>query len=214
MKITQKIVLLFIILMSAACSDAEVGVNDKHSSQTSSLLKNEPTVENETNDQPLVSIDSCGACHGKKGVSSNRDWPNLAGQQSDYLYQQLLLFKEGKRVNLTMNTSLLERFSDQDLRSIADQYSTMETVAKVDENAHELPGAHVRARCISCHSMSGNSVTSLWPNLAGQQAGYLENQLLAYKDGSRVHPTMQVIASELTEKQIKDVAEYYSKVNP
>jgi cytochrome c553 len=59
--------------------------------------------------------------------------------------------------------------------------------------------------------MTGISVTGLWPNIAGQQAGYLKKQLLDYKSGLRVHTSMQVIAGELTEQQIIDVAEYYAE---
>ncbi len=212
MKICKKIGFVFIILITAACSnDAKETSN---SSAVASAAHGQASNQKGSDEKQQVSIESCAACHGENGVSSNTDWPNLAGQQADYLYQQLILFKQGERENVLMGASLLANYSEEDLRFIADRYSNMEFASYVVEDAFELPGAHVRARCVSCHGMTGRTVTGLWPNIAGQQAGYLSSQLLAYKNGDRIHPTMQVIASELSEQQIKDVAEYYSKVNP
>ena len=59
--------------------------------------------------------------------------------------------------------------------------------------------------------MNGITVTSVWPNIAAQQEGYLKKQLLDYKSGKREHPIMAVITSELTEEQIAAVAKYYSQ---
>ena len=41
----------------------------------------------------------CGACHGAVGISPNPAWPNLAGQQPDYVIKQLKDFREGARDN-------------------------------------------------------------------------------------------------------------------
>ena len=59
--------------------------------------------------------------------------------------------------------------------------------------------------------MNGITVSSIWANLAGQKEGYLKKQLLDYKYGRREHPIMQVIAGELSDQQIADVAKYYSQ---
>jgi len=160
----------------------------------------------QANDSAL--IETCNACHGASGVSSNPQWPNLAGQQSDYLVKEITAFKNGDRTNPIMPASLLQQFSDLQIQSIANYYASLPTaeVATLDSN---LAGGYVRARCVSCHGMTGNTVTSLWPNLAGQKSAYLKTQLLDYKSGKRVHPIMQVIASELSEQEISDVADYY-----
>ena len=72
---------------------------------------------------------------------------------------------------------------------------------------------NVRAYCISCHGKHGITVNEEWPNLAGQQKDYLQKQLLAFRDGTRNGPIMQVIAKELNEAQIEAVAEYYSQLS-
>lgn len=163
-------------------------------------------------DDITAKVASCAACHGANGVSPNDDWPNLAAQQVDYLHDQLKLFRDGKRQNALMPSSLLASFSDADLRDIAEHYNQMPPV-KLAKTVFNKDGKNTRAKCLSCHGINGVTVTSVWPNLAGQKAGYTAAQLRAYKDGSRVNPVMQVIASELRDKEIQDVAEYYSQVD-
>lgn len=159
-------------------------------------------------------VATCASCHGENGLAANADWPNLAGQNVEYLVQELKAFRDGMRVNPLMSANLVVNLSDQDLKLIATYYSNLPIAVASDSNkadVFELPGAHVRARCVSCHGMSGNSVTSLWPNIAGQNAGYISIQLRNYQSGARIHPIMQVISSELNNQQITDVADYYSR---
>ena len=63
--------------------------------------------------------------------------------------------------------------------------------------------------CVACHGANGVSVTDAIPNLAGQKALYIENQLKAFKDGVRkapspAHPTatMAAIATQLSPADI------------
>lgn len=46
---------------------------------------------------------TCAACHGARGVSTNPQYPSLAGQHEDYLLLSLKEYKSGKRKNATMN---------------------------------------------------------------------------------------------------------------
>jgi cytochrome c553 len=158
-------------------------------------------------------MSTCAACHSVNGLATNSQWPNLAGQNVDYLILQLTAFRDGHRLNALMPPGMLGDLSDQDLKQLSLYYSSLPSADYKDEtevNVRDLPGAHVRARCVSCHGMSGNAVTSLWPNIAGQNAGYLAKQLRDYKSGRRKHPIMEVIGGELNEQQIIDVADYYS----
>lgn len=153
---------------------------------------------------------SCVACHGENGISSNTDWPNLAGQQPGYLAKEMIAFRDGTRVNAAMPAELLRGVSDQQIQELAAYYSQLEKatpISKTDTSA----GLRVRAQCVSCHGMDGNTVSPMWANLAGQQEGYLIKQLMDYKTGQRQHPIMHVIANELTDQQIVDVAKYYNQ---
>lgn len=44
----------------------------------------------------------CQACHGPKGISVGPEFPNLAGQNADYLAAALHHYKNGKRKNPIM----------------------------------------------------------------------------------------------------------------
>jgi cytochrome c553 len=52
----------------------------------------------------------------------------------------------------------------------------------------------------------------MWPNLAGQQAGYLAKQLQAFRNGSRTDPMMNPMAKPLSDADINNLAAYYSSL--
>ena len=48
----------------------------------------------------LYQKSTCIGCHGKSGGNpTNSDWPNIAGQPSKYLYQQMIDIRDGNRNN-------------------------------------------------------------------------------------------------------------------
>jgi cytochrome c553 len=72
--------------------------------------------------------------------------------------------------------------------------------------------------CANCHGPHGDSVSSAFPRLAGQQAAYTEVQLKAFKDHSRGDPYAQAymwgMASQLDEGTMKRLAAYYAAERP
>ena len=64
--------------------------------------------------------------------------------------------------------------------------------------------------CSACHGADGNSVNPEWPSLAGQHPNYIVNQLLAYKDGTRVNALMSAQAMALDDSARADLAAYYA----
>ncbi len=71
------------------------------------------------------------------------------------------------------------------------------------------------AMCEGCHGIPGYKtaypVTYHVPKLGGQSAAYLANALKAYRAGQRQHPSMRGVAGSLTDKDIADIAAYYSE---
>lgn len=63
--------------------------------------------------------------------------------------------------------------------------------------------------CVACHGAEGNSVNALWPNIAGQNAAYIQAQLKAFKDGSRSDPLMSSQAMMLSDQDMADLAVYF-----
>jgi len=83
----------------------------------------------------------------------------------------------------------------------------------------EAGRAKVTQVCSACHGANGVSVTDAIPNLAGQKALYIENQLKAFKDGVRkapspAHPTatMAAIAAQLSPADMTNVAAFFASL--
>jgi cytochrome c553 len=68
--------------------------------------------------------------------------------------------------------------------------------------------------CGTCHGVNGRSVSPTFPNLAAQQAPYIEAQLKAFKDQSRADPDAQAymwgMASQLSDTTISALAVYFA----
>ena len=64
--------------------------------------------------------------------------------------------------------------------------------------------------CTACHGAEGVSPSPDFPNLAGQYADYLETALRHYKNGKRKNPIMSEQVKNLSNKDIMDLAAYYS----
>lgn len=69
-------------------------------------------------------------------------------------------------------------------------------------------GKEKAASCTACHGTDGNSVNSMWPNLAGQNAPYLLDQLQAYKEGRRKDPIMSTQVLALSDQDMANLAVY------
>lgn len=66
--------------------------------------------------------------------------------------------------------------------------------------------------CTACHGPEGNSSSAMWPNIAGQNASYLQAQLQSFKDGSRTDPLMSSQAMMLSDEDIADLAVYFESL--
>ncbi|PLW82415.1 cytochrome c4 [Kineobactrum sediminis] len=64
--------------------------------------------------------------------------------------------------------------------------------------------------CVACHGEGGKSTNPLWPNLAGQNAGYLARQITAFREGERKNPAMAPFVAPLTDADIAILASYFS----
>ena len=66
--------------------------------------------------------------------------------------------------------------------------------------------------CSACHGADGNKpLTPETPRLAGQYYDYLEHSLKAYRSGARENPLMSPMAKPLSDKEVKDLAWYFSR---
>lgn len=76
--------------------------------------------------------------------------------------------------------------------------------------------------CTACHGANGNSMSPLWPNLAGQSAPYIVAQLKAFRgdpdnpdvEPTRSDPLMSPQSINLSDEDINDLAVYYESLTP
>lgn len=69
------------------------------------------------------------------------------------------------------------------------------------------------AACVACHGAKGISVNPIWPNLAGQHAKYLAQQLKQFKSGERKgDATMIALIKSFSDEDIENVAAYYNSL--
>ena len=72
------------------------------------------------------------------------------------------------------------------------------------------------AVCSACHGMDGQATSggnsSLTPNITAQEKEYLLAKLKDYKSGKINHPQMSLIAQMLSDEDIENVSEWYSKI--
>ena len=64
--------------------------------------------------------------------------------------------------------------------------------------------------CAACHGPDGNSTVADFPRLAGQHYDYIVRALNEYKAGTRKNPIMAPQVEKLTQRDIADLAAYYS----
>jgi cytochrome c553 len=164
--------------------------------------------------------ETCTACHGADGNSSNPEWPKLAGQHASYSYKQLKEFKSGDRVNATMN-GMAAPLSDEDMQDLAAYFANLEiTPGEADPELVALGERLYRggdlareiSACSACHgAKGGGNGAAGFPALAGQHALYIETQLKAFRSMTRTNDAGQMmrnIAIRMTDADIAAVASY------
>ena len=166
---------------------------------------------------------SCASCHGEKGISAMGMFPSLAGQTANYTYKQLRDYADGKRDNPMMN-SVAQGLSEQDSADLAAWFQSVpaaqkkastQDLSKAELMVNQGNGKKILPPCFTCHGASGKGKRMDTPALAGQQAEYTVNTLMAYKKGIRhndIYSRMRVIAKQLSDVEIKQLGELYQQM--
>ena len=77
----------------------------------------------QTSNPPAI-VEVCTPCHGTNGTGGDVEKPNLAGQKSIYIREQLLAFRSGKRKHPDMK-SIARDLSDREIDQLVIYYSTL-----------------------------------------------------------------------------------------
>lgn len=148
----------------------------------------------------------CRTCHGLDGYAKIPIAPHIGGEPAAYLAQQLTAFREGSREH-EMMTVVARGLSDEQIRDVAAWYASHSAAATLAADAAEAPEL-----CSGCHGVDGIAVIEDAPHLAGETNIYIETQLKAYRSGKRSHEIMSEIAADLTDAEIRAIANWYAKV--
>ena len=142
---------------------------------------------------------ACTACHGPQGrAAADGYYPRLAGKPADYLYHQLLNFREGRRVYPLM-AQMVDPLSDAYLLEIAEHFAGLEVPypapAPVNATRQEMQrgeqlvlrgdAARGLPACAACHGSALTGVLPATPGLLGLPRDYLNAQLGAWRTGLR-----------------------------
>ncbi len=161
----------------------------------------------------------CAACHGEAGRSPAPAFPNLAGQQAEYLQKELIDFARGRRTNEVM-TAALAQVPRSDFPTLVGYYAAEPPPpGRVGDAALAAEGRRIFEEgdwpagippCRSCHGERGAG-SGTYPRVAGQNPSYTLQQLADFKAGTRRNDPrrmMREIAGRLSEAQMKALAEY------
>jgi len=176
-------------------------------------------------------VQGCATCHGQGGQgTSNAYFPRIAGKPAAYLYNQLVAFRDGKRVYPPMNY-LVAYLPDAYLREIAEHFAK-ERPAFEPKQPTTAPAEVVQRgaaiaisgdaskqipACISCHGPGLTGMEPGVPGLAGLRSSYIVAQLTRWRTGNRqaAQPDcMKRIADRLSEPDVHAVATWLAAQDP
>ena len=173
--------------------------------------------------------DYCKTCHGLdgQGFRGSFPMPRLAGQQPEYLSNQLQAFIDRRRTNPVM-FNVAHVLDPAMVKSLGAYFQSLnpkplgpvsKTLLPEGRKIYEegVPSANVPP-CASCHGDKGKGADA-FPRLAGQLHDYVVRKLSDWdkergqkKDQPDNSAIMQPIAHNLSETQIKAVAAYVSQL--
>ena len=182
----------------------------------------------EPDQPPSIVVESCARCHGADGMGRGGAYPRLAGQRPNYLYASMLAFARGHRYSGMMEP-VAAGLSVEQMREVSRYYAglapaglngavldSVEAIRRGEELAREGDPREGIPSCVDCHGPQRTRRNPYYPDLAGQYARYLSNQLKLFKEerrgGTPFAHLMDPTADRLTEQQMHDVALYYESL--
>ncbi len=170
---------------------------------------------------------ACVMCHGEQGRATSAGYfPRIAGKPEGYLSNQLINFRQGRRVNPAMN-HMVAHLSDSYLREIAGYFAAQHPPYPQPQRSKATPAVLEHGRrlalqgdqarnipaCIACHGQRLAGVAPAIPGLLGLPRDYLNAQFGAWRIGVRraqAPDCMAHIAGRLSADDVVAVAAWLS----
>ena len=166
----------------------------------------------------------CANCHGLDGNSGSEQFPKLAGQQKEYLLQQLKSFNDHSRTDRLAQeimAGMSRDLSTDQANQIADYFSSQKPVNITKTSSTTQEGKVIYEQgiasksilaCAICHGQEAAGYQN-FPKLAGQHKNYLVKQLVVFKSGhGRPNTPMAGITQELSAEEIEKVSNYLANL--
>ena len=169
----------------------------------------------------------CMVCHGPEGRATTRGFfPRIADKPAEYLYNQLLAFREGWRSNSTM-AYFVDNMTDAYLQDIARYFSNLDLPYPPPPAAKATPAQLSRGEalvrsgdrdigvpaCAACHGAMLTGALPAIPSVLGLPREYLQLQFGSWRVGvrrARAPDCMSQIVSRMSPQDLNDVAAWLS----
>ncbi|KAF0223771.1 MAG: Cytochrome c family [Rhodospirillaceae bacterium] len=168
----------------------------------------------------LFADKGCTACHGEDAKTPlEPGYPRLAGQNADYMFNQMKDIKAGARANgLSVDTMkpILEDVTEPEMRALADYLGGLGPIVGKGDPAHAGRKLYMTKTCVACHGKDGaKPIMKTYPYLAGQDAAYLTRQATDIKTSTRKNGgtnTMQPVMHLVSDAELAAISEFLANV--
>ncbi len=163
----------------------------------------------------------CDSCHTPRdGKPLRPNFPRLAGQNRFYIFKQMMDYRDNTRGHGVMQ-NFASKLTPQEMADIAAFYAS-QSLPGAPADRPPAAVARLIARgdarrlippCAACHGGDGAGAVVHVPALAGQEPSYFTTTMQAYKSGERandIYSRMRLIAGELSDDEIDQLARYYT----
>lgn len=167
--------------------------------------------------------DVCSKCHGTNGISQSSLFPRLAGQQAEYIENELHQFRERGRADPHAQAymwGIAGPLTDAQIKALAEYYASKTPVhgeapsdaaaaARGKEIYFNGDSDHGIPACVACHGEHAEGNGAI-PRLAGQHFDYLYRQIQDFRSELRENETMHENVKTITDEQAIALAQYLS----
>lgn len=173
--------------------------------------------------------ESCIACHGKDGNSTDAHVPSIASYSEDYLGGSLKKYQNkerpcveseylsgSKKGTKTDMCKVAAELSADDIAKISEYFVAQTFVRTAQTTDAELvkKGKSVyKLKCYTCHSEDGSFPGDHAGILAGQKMSYVRQQIKFFREGKRAAPKkMKPKIEGLDDGEVEAVVHYFGSI--
>ena len=173
--------------------------------------------------------ETCVACHGKDGNSTDANVPSIASYSEEYLERSLTRYKNkerpcveseylfgSKKGTKTDMCKVAGELSESDVTQIGAYFvaqTFVRTPQTVDAELAKKGKSVYKLKCYTCHSEDGGFPGDHAGILAGQKMAYIRQQIKFFKEGKRPAPKKMLPKLEaLSDGDVEAVIHYFGSI--